>query len=57
MQPPTGNLLSRGLLAPSVEARLVARGIVYAESVARANGRGWRTIFEKLTKARNGDYE
>lgn len=42
MSSPDANVLGRGLLPPHVEARLVARGIVYAELVPRANGRGWR---------------
>lgn len=38
--PHPANLLGRGLLDAALEARLVARGIVFAEFVPRANGRG-----------------
>lgn len=42
MLPPDTNVLGRGLLDAALEARLVARGIVFAEFVPRANGRGVR---------------
>lgn len=41
------NILGRGVLSPALEAALLARGIVFAEMVPRANGRGWRLTTAK----------
>lgn len=38
LDPNPANLLGKGILAPAEEARLLARGVVYAERVKMSDG-------------------
>jgi hypothetical protein len=41
LDPNPANLLGKGILAPAEEARLLARGVVYAERVTMSDGQSF----------------